>query len=92
MAGDYSEIEPLTFAKGNQWRVVFNHAVIGLQESRINAYWAQMKFTGRAEPPLEFENEQAILGYLKNNPGCIAYVPAHINLPPEIRVLYTINY
>ena len=31
----------------NHTRVLFNTKVVGLTESRIQSYWAQMRFTGR---------------------------------------------
>ncbi|WP_339900937.1 hypothetical protein [Paraglaciecola polaris] len=75
----------------NQTRVLFNTKVVGLTESRIQSYWAQMRFTGRKKAPKEIESEQLVLEYLKNNQGTIGYLPAGITLPKELTVVYQIH-
>ena len=69
-------------------RIMFNTAVIGLTEARIQAYWAQMRFTGRKRPPREFQNEQAALEYIQANKGAVGYFPADTVVPEGLTVLY----
>ena len=69
-------------------RIRFNTEVIGLTESRIQAYWAQMRFSGRKRPPPEFQNEQAALEYVLANKGAVGYFPEDMPLPEGLTVLY----
>ncbi|MDU0353505.1 hypothetical protein RS130_05800 [Paraglaciecola aquimarina] len=73
----------------NQTRVLFNTKVVGLTESRIQSYWAQMRFTGRKTKPKEVGNVELVLDYLKNNEGAVGYLPAGIALPEPLTVLYS---
>ena len=70
-------------------RVLFNTKVIGLTESRIQSYWAQMRFSGKKKPPKEVSDEQNIIFYLLNNEGAIGYLPADFVIPEELTVVYT---
>ena len=69
-------------------RVLFNTRVIGLTESRIQAYWAQMRFSGRKQPPREFQDEAAALRYVLANQGAVGYFSQDMPLPEGLTVLY----
>lgn len=75
----------------NQTRVLFNTKVVGLTESRIQSYWAQMKFSGRKVQPKEVDTEINMIEYLKQHEGSVAYLPAESFIPRELTVLLTIN-
>ena len=72
----------------NLTRVLFNTKVVGLTESRIQAYWAQMRFSGRKQPPREFENEAKALEYVLANEGAVGYFSQDMPLPEGLVVLY----
>ena len=72
----------------NLTRVLFNTKVVGLTESRIQAYWAQMRFSGRKQPPREFENEAAALQYVLANEGAVGYFSQDMPLPEGLVILY----
>ena len=72
----------------NLTRVLFNTKVMGLAESRIQAYWAQMRFSGRKRPPREFEDEAAALRYVLANEGAVGYFSQDTPLPEGLVVLY----
>ena len=72
----------------NLTRVLFNTKVMGLAESRIQAYWAQMRFSGRRRPPREFEEEAAALRYVLANEGAVGYFSQDTPLPEGLTVLY----
>ncbi|MDU0353507.1 hypothetical protein RS130_05810 [Paraglaciecola aquimarina] len=80
---------PIALPTDNQARVLFNTKVVGLTESRIQSYWAQMRFTGRKKPPLELQNERLVIEYVMNNQGAVCYLPADVPLPEGLTVLYT---
>lgn len=72
----------------NLTRILFNTRVMGLAESRIQAYWAQMRFSGRKRPPREFEDEAAALRYVLANEGAVGYFSQDMPLPEGLVVLY----
>ena len=72
----------------NLTRVLFNTKVVGLTESRIQAYWAQMRFSGRKQPPREFQNEAKALEYVLANEGAVGYFSQDMPLPEGLVVLY----
>jgi ABC-type phosphate transport system substrate-binding protein len=81
-------LSPVTISPGEQSRTIFNTRIIGLPESRIQAYWAQMRFSGRLTPPKEVESEEQMLDYLKANEGSIGYLSESTRLPDGLKVVY----
>ena len=81
-------LKPIALPRRNRLRSVFNTRVIGLSESRIQSYWAQMRFTGRKQPPKEISNEQQLLEYLVQHPDCVGYVSADTELPQTLKVIF----
>lgn len=81
-------LQPLALKPSTRERSLFNARVIGLTEARIQSYWAQMRFTGRMNPPREFESQQLLIDYLLQHPGSVGYVADDMPLPAGIRVLY----
>ena len=80
---------PVALPPQNRTRSLFNAKVIGMAESRIQSYWAQMKFTGRLTPPEEVRNEREMLAYLTHNKGSIGYLTADTELPENLVVLFS---
>lgn len=89
MGGASSELEPVTLVPGNQERLIFNARVVGLTESRIQSYWAQMRFSGRNKAPVQVSDIEAMKQYLLENKGAIGYLPADTKVPENLTVLYT---
>ena len=75
----------------NQIRVLFNTKVVGLTESRIQSYWAQMRFTGRRTAPKEIKSEALALQYLTKNEGSVAYLSSTAHIPSELTILFKVN-
>lgn len=86
------KLKPINLPIGAVERAVFNTHVIGLTESRIRSYWTQRKFTGRGTPPKELKSVEAIIEYLKQHPGYVAYLPEGTELTESIRVVHRIAY
>ena len=82
-------LTPVSIAPGEQSRTIFNTRIIGLPESRIQAYWAQMRFSGRLTPPKEVESAEQMLDYLRANEGSVGYLPESTQLPEGLKVVYT---
>ncbi|WP_158972519.1 hypothetical protein [Paraglaciecola sp. L3A3] len=85
------DLKAVALPPENQTRVLFNTKVVGLTESRIQSYWAQMRFTGRKTAPKEVKSEDLVLKYLENNDGAVGYLPAGIALPNDLTIIYTIQ-
>ena len=83
-----ASLNPIALPPDSLTRIRFNTEVIRLAESRIQAYWAQMRFSGRKRPPPEFQNEQAALEYVLANEGAVGYFPEDMPLPEGLTVLY----
>ena len=88
--GNASEmfLEPITLPPETLARAVFNTKVIVLTESRIQSYWSQMRFSGRSRPPKEMSNLDALLEYVSEHKGTVAFVPASADIPSNLTVVY----
>lgn len=62
---------PIILAPGHPWRSAFNIRVMGLTESRIQSYWAQVKFTGKRTPPTQVETYSEMLTLIDEHNGAI---------------------
>ena len=85
------QLYPVALPPQNRTRSLFNAKVIGMAESRIQSYWAQMKFTGRLTPPDEVNSEKEMIRYLSENQGSIGSLPADAELPDNLTVLYSVE-
>ena len=86
--GNNPALKVIFLSPDNLTRILFNTRVMGLAESRIQAYWAQMRFSGRKRPPREFENEAAALRYVLANEGAVGYFSQDTPLPEGLVILY----
>ncbi len=64
-------IRPVTLIEGNEVRKVFNQSFLNKSEAQYTGYWAKMSFTGRAVPPAEFANSEAVKEYVSKNGNAI---------------------
>ncbi|MFS1704883.1 hypothetical protein [Alteromonas sp. AMM-1] len=83
------DITPIALAPGELARSVFNVRVVGLTESRIQAYWAQMRFSGRKQRPIEASDPAEAILMVQSTVNTIAYVPAGTVLPKDVKIIFT---
>ena len=89
MGGTLSrKYEPVGLSVGDKTRIQFNTKVIGLTESRIQSYWAQLLFSGRSKAPKEFNEVNEILNYVATVDNAVGYVPAGTEIPSNLVVIY----
>lgn len=88
MGGVLDNLSPVTYVPGVKERLIFNTRILGLTESRIQSYWAQMRFSGRNHPPVEVKTIDEMLDYLLQHEGSVGYLPADKALPPPLTVIY----
>lgn len=60
----------------SETRASFYRALTGKNISDIDAYWARLKYSGRASPPLPVQTSEEIIEILSQESGVIAYLPA----------------
>lgn len=81
-------ITPIALVPGELARSVFNVRIVGLTESRIQAYWAQMRFSGRQQRPVEASSPQEAILMIQSTPNTITYVPEGTELPEDVKIIY----
>ena len=52
----------------------FYAKVTGKDEAQLKAYWAQLTFTGKAQPPRKVSGDAAVKAALGENPAAIGYI------------------
>ncbi|APE03580.1 hypothetical protein BM526_17985 [Alteromonas mediterranea] len=81
-------IEPVGLRPPNTARTIFNTNFIALTESRIQGYWAQMRFSGRKTQPKEFGSQEEALTYVLNNKNSMTYVLSTTEVPDGLVVIF----
>ncbi|MBF7074862.1 hypothetical protein ISG33_15780 [Glaciecola sp. MH2013] len=82
------ELSAVALEPDHRTRLQFNTHVLGLTESRIQSYWAQMRFSGKSKPPRELASEQSAIAYVMNNKGAVTYVDEATELPDSLKVVF----
>ena len=82
---------PVALAPNHKARDIFNTKIVGLTESRIQSYWAQMRFSGRKKPPREFNSVAEMLEFVENNHNTVAYVPSNTEVPEQLTIIYQLD-
>ncbi|MDX2369011.1 MAG: hypothetical protein QNK36_11505 [Colwellia sp.] len=82
------ELEPVILPPEHIIRILFNTKIVGLRESRIQSYWAQMRFSGRKVEPMHISTERLIIEYLLKNKGSIAYLSGNTIVPENLTIVY----
>jgi len=83
------ELEPVILPPEHIVRVLFNTNIVGLTESRIQSYWAQMRFGGRKTEPMQVKTESLIIEYLLKNKDSIAYLSGNTIVPDDLTIVYS---
>ena len=82
------DVTPIALSPGEMARSIFNIRVIGLTESRIQAYWAQMRFSGRQQRPETADSIYELILMIESSTNTIGYLPEGTPLPEKIKVIY----
>jgi len=79
---------------GSSIRARFFEGLTGKSISDIDAYWARLRYSGRASPPKVIDNMAEILKVVSQNQHAIAYIqrqdPAELMLQ-DIVVVHTVD-
>ncbi|MCO7189720.1 MULTISPECIES: hypothetical protein [unclassified Pseudoalteromonas] len=77
----------LDYDQGHPLRAKFLTTLTGRPMSQINAYWSQVKFSGKASFPQAYQSIEAILEEVASTPDAIGYVP-EAALTEDVKVVY----
>ena len=61
-------------------RESFSKTVHGRSVDAIEVYWKRMIFSGRGVPPDELGDDEAVIEFVRANPGAVGYVDASADL------------
>ena len=87
---DGETVQPLDLPAQSQLKNDFYLKLVNQDESKINAYWARLLFSGRAKPPETVKSVEEILRKLQKSELSIAYIP-ETELTDNIKVVYRLN-
>ena len=76
-----------TLEKNNEIRKDFNSTILNKSESQYSGYWAKMRFTGRATPPIEFSNSLEVKQFVAENKNAIGVMDAE-DVDQTVRVVF----
>jgi ABC-type phosphate transport system substrate-binding protein len=68
----------------------FYEQLVGMSLARVNSFWSRIKFTGRAKPPLQKPDEDAIVQFITLKKDAIAYI-SRSKLNDNLKVVFDFN-
>lgn len=66
--------KPVDQAEGSATRNEFYDKVADKSAAQMKAYWSQLTFTGKAQPPRKVAGDAAVKAALGENPSAIGYI------------------
>jgi len=66
--------KPVDQAEGSAVRNEFYDKVADKSAAQMKAYWSQLTFTGKAQPPRKVSGDAAVKAALGDNPAAIGYI------------------
>lgn len=66
--------KPIDQAEGAAVRNEFYDKVADKSAAQMKAYWSQLTFTGKAQPPRKVSGDAAVKAALGDNPAAIGYI------------------
>ena len=71
-------------------RARFYQMLVNLPLPRVRSYWAQMYFSGQAQPPHQARDYQEVLEIVANSKGAVGFV-AQSQVKGQVRVVLTLD-
>lgn len=66
--------KPIDQAEGSAVRNEFYEKVADKNAAQMKAYWSQLTFTGKAQPPRKVAGDAAVKEALADNPAAVGYI------------------
>ena len=71
---------PVDLSSKSSVREDFSNQVHGKSVSAVKSYWQQFVFAGKGTPPVEKNNDDEVIDFVKRTPGAVGYVSAGANV------------
>lgn len=71
-------------------REEFLKKLVNKTESQLKAYWAQLVFTGRGQPPKQVMDDEEVKEFVSENPNMIGYIDSE-EVDSTVKVIMTIK-
>ncbi len=68
------KVVPVSLSEGNATRDEFNEKIIGKSDSQLKSYWSKLIFTGKGQPPKEFDSDADVISQVSSDPESIGYI------------------
>ena len=67
-------LSPVAQSRNRSITLIFNNDVLGKSSDKMRAYWSRVMFSGKASPPPELEDDQAVKMHVARNKDAISYM------------------
>lgn len=75
--------------EGSSHREIFYRDIVRKTPAQMKKHWARLAFTGKAKPPKELSDDNAIRSVVSSTPGAIGYIDeASVN--ESVKVIFTL--
>jgi ABC-type phosphate transport system substrate-binding protein len=71
-----TRLTPVDQKKGSELRKEFAQKVLGKSEAQLSRYWSRLMFSGKGQPPRDYDGDAAVIREVTGNPGRLGYVSA----------------
>lgn len=72
-----SRVKTIDYPVDSQVRADFYQSLTGKNIADIDAYWARLRYSGRASPPQPLADSNAIMAMVRQQKAALAYLPAN---------------
>lgn len=73
-------VDPVDQAVGSEVRAKFSDAVHRRSTASVKSFWQRQIFSGSGTPPVELENDSAVIAYVRDHPNAVGYVSNQASL------------
>lgn len=82
--------QPLDLNRDANLRINFYQALTKRPITQVNAYWARVKYSGRAVPPISLSSSQEVINQINSDTSAIGYL-AVSDVTDDVKVIYTLD-
>jgi len=68
------KLTPIDQKKGSSLRKEFTQKVLKKTERQLTSYWSRLMFSGKGNPPQQYDNDATVLEQVTANPGTVGYI------------------
>jgi len=71
-----TSLTPIDHEKGSALRQEFAQKVLDKNEGQLSSYWSRLMFSGKGQPPRQYEGDAAVIKEVTAAPGTVGYIDA----------------